>query len=69
MYIFCGVYLQVFQYLPGQQYPAIMYSILLRRTGVYYTNVLVGPAVLLALLTAVMFLVPPESGQRLHIGW
>ena len=50
------------------QYPAIMYTIHMRRTAVYYVNMFVWPAVILAFLTAFMFLVPPEAGERVHIG-
>ena len=54
--------------MTSDQYPAIMYTIHMRRTGVYYVNMFVWPAVILAFLTAFMFLVPPEAGERVHIG-
>ena len=54
--------------MTAKQYPAIMYTIHMKRTGVYYVNMFVWPAVILAFLTAFMFLVPPEAGERVHIG-
>ena len=54
--------------MTSQQYPAVMYTIHMSRTGVYYVNMFVWPAVILAFLTAFMFLVPPDAGERVHIG-
>ena len=40
----------------------------LSRHGAYYTHVFVAPSVLLALVTLLIFLVPPESSERLSMG-
>ena len=43
-------------------------TIELSRHGAYYTHVFVAPSVLLALVTLLIFLVPPESSERLSMG-
>ncbi|XP_060068345.1 neuronal acetylcholine receptor subunit alpha-5-like [Ylistrum balloti] len=49
-------------------YPLMEYSFILQRNSVYYTQVFILPAVLLAVLVPFTFLLPPESRERITLG-
>lgn len=49
-------------------YPQITYKLTLRRRTGYLNYVFVAPAAVMALLVPVMFLLPPESGEKITLG-
>ena len=51
-----------------QLYPEVHFTIHMRRKSAYYVVILVGPLLMLHLLSIVSFLVPPDSGERLSYG-
>ena len=53
---------------PGEPYPVIDYEVIIvRRTSFYILN-LIWPGILIAVLAAITFLLPPESGERIGLG-
>ncbi|XP_065061778.1 neuronal acetylcholine receptor subunit alpha-7-like [Rhopilema esculentum] len=53
---------------PNVPYPVIDYDvIIIRRTSFYLLN-LIWPGILIAVLAAITFLLPPESGERIGLG-
>ncbi len=53
---------------PNVPYPVIDYSmVIIRRTRFYLLN-LIWPGILIAVLAAVAFLLPPECGERIGLG-
>ena len=46
-----------------------MFNLFAQRNSVYYVHVYVLPAVLLAILVPFQFFLPPDSQERLTIGW
>ncbi len=49
-------------------YPEITYKLTLRRRSGYLNYVFVAPAAVMALLVPVMFMLPPESGEKITLG-
>lgn len=49
-------------------YPDITYKLKLRRRPNFLNHVFVAPAVVLAFLIPVIFLLPPESGEKITMG-
>lgn len=52
----------------AEPYPSITYTLRLRRQSTYLNGVFLAPAVMLAPLVPVMFLVPSESGEKITLG-
>ena len=53
---------------PNVPYPVVDYDIIIiRRTSFYLLN-LIWPGILIAVLAAITFLLPPESGERIGLG-
>jgi hypothetical protein len=51
-----------------EPYPSIEFNITFKRQSSYYSNIFIGPAVVMALLIPLTFLMPPESGERMTLG-
>ena len=49
-------------------YSVVTYSIKIRRRTLYYIMNFILPCVLIAVLTVLVFLLPPESGERVSYG-
>lgn len=49
-------------------YPEVAYKIHLRRRTLYYIMNFILPCILIAVLTLLVFLLPPESGERMSFG-
>lgn len=55
----------VFKITDGvKYYPTVMYSISMKRVSVFYKYMLVGPSVILAALTLLLFWIPADSNER-----
>ena len=52
----------------GLKYDLACMEFVIQRISAYYTFVYVGPAVILGLLTAVIFLLPPADPQKATLG-
>ena len=52
----------------GGKYAIAIYTIKLKRNPVYYIYLYVLPAILLSFVIVFMYLIPPESGERLTLG-
>ena len=50
------------------QYSVVTYSIKIRRRTLYYIMNFILPCVLIAVLAVLVFLLPPESGERVSYG-
>lgn len=50
------------------QYSVVTYLIKIRRRTLYYIMNFILPCVLIAILTVLVFLLPPESGERVSYG-
>ena len=51
-----------------EPYPDMTYTLRLKRRGTYYQYVFVCPAVMLALLTPVLFLLPSDDTGKFPLG-
>ena len=49
-------------------YQKLMFYITLKRKLSYYTFALIIPCILLSILTAGMFFIPPQSGEKIALG-
>lgn len=52
---------------PNEPYYDITYTLVLKRKPLFYLNNLILPCIVLALLTGVSFLFPPETGERVSL--
>ncbi|XP_064629771.1 neuronal acetylcholine receptor subunit alpha-7-like [Lineus longissimus] len=51
-----------------EPYPEITYNITISRKSSYYSQIFIGPAVVMTLLIPFIFLLPPESGEKVTLG-
>jgi nicotinic acetylcholine receptor len=49
-------------------YPDITYNITISRKSSYYSHIYIGPAVVMTLLIPFIFLLPPESREKVTLG-
>ena len=52
----------------GIPYPELTYSIKLRRQPLFHTIQIIIPCVLLSLLNLTVFVLPPDSGEKISLG-
>ena len=52
----------------SELFSVVRYSITVRRITLYYVMNFILPCVLIAVLTVLVFLLPPESGERVSYG-
>lgn len=62
-----GVRNVIFYECCAAPYIDLTYSIIIRRRPLFYLNNLILPCIVLALLTSVSFLFPPETGERISL--
>jgi len=59
----------VFKVTDGvKNYPTVMISVTMKRVSVFYKYMLVGPSVILAALTLLLFWIPPDCNERFMLG-
>ena len=56
-------YVQYYPCCPAEPYPAVIYSIIIRRRVLYYVFNIIIPCIWLSILTCVGFYLPHESGK------
>lgn len=56
---------QVISYSMNESYPVITWTVTMKRSGAFFTCMLVAPSVILSILIVFVFLVPPASRERL----
>ncbi|XP_064629772.1 neuronal acetylcholine receptor subunit alpha-7-like [Lineus longissimus] len=51
-----------------EPYPSLQFNITFKRRATYYSNIFIGPAVVMAMLIPLTFLMPSESGEKVTLG-
>ncbi|XP_077992172.1 neuronal acetylcholine receptor subunit alpha-6-like [Glandiceps talaboti] len=52
---------------PGEQYSVVIYTITLRRRPLYYCINILVPCVLFAIITVLVYCLPPDSGEKITL--
>ena len=58
----------VYDNTSNEDYPAVTFRLHLRRKPMYYIVNIIGPCMLMSLLEALVFLLPPDSGEKVALG-
>ncbi|OWA51484.1 Neuronal acetylcholine receptor subunit alpha-10 [Hypsibius exemplaris] len=53
---------------PAHPFPHVTFKIIVRRKALYYVYNVIFPSVMMSILTLLVFVLPPESGEKIALG-
>ncbi len=62
-----AICLSIFSAAPGYVYAYVGFQLTLKRKPVFYVLTLIVPSLVLSLLTVLVFMVPPEAGEKISL--